>query len=165
MYVVSATVLHLEGKINQRIQSYMSFIYHLKEKEDGFVKFLCGLPFESKAYNSTRVKHKHFFGICKTVKEKGIKKCYVFGVPVMKRRIGDSSTGEEGKLFAGRTEGNDQMKECVDILKGELAKIRNDLKQQLAQALETQYQMMWLPSKVATLHQQVFPQFKNIHEG
>ena len=146
-------------------QFIKSFVFNnLKEKEKT-ITYILGLPFESKTYNPMRVEHKHFFGIGKTEKERGAKRYYVLGIPVLKKETRKPSAEKGKEPPEEKREEEERMGKCVDILKGELLKMQNDLKLQLAQMMETQYQITWLPNKVASLHQQVFPQFKNTHEG
>lgn len=89
------------------------------------------------------------------------KRVSLFGVTIYQRKGDNIAGGSKTDHIAPPThdhqKGNSEILECKAIL--------NELKSQLTQMMETQYQMMWLPDKVAALHQKVFPQFKNIHDG
>ena len=99
--------------------------------------------------------------ILSIIRVKDGKKVSLFGVIICQRKgdniAGGSKTDRTVLPTHDQREGNSEILECKAILA--------ELKSQLSQMMETQYQMMWLPNKVAALHQEVFPQFKNIHEG
>ncbi len=59
---------------------------------------------------------------------------------------------------------HDCKKNIEDLVRG-IHAVETKLGDRLSQLGETHYQTMWFPSKVVSLHQKVFPQFKNIHEG
>lgn len=96
-----------------------------------------------------RSENKISFPLGSIVNKPGMYKISILGLPIFKKK---------------RTE----LKHYIKVLgipvyyKNNMEKIILD---QFEKIKELNYQIIWLPQKVATLHQQIFPQFKNIHNG
>lgn len=137
---------------------------------------LLGIPFLKKTFLNQEEK-RFFLGIRyykKTVKDTQIAclkiiqrpnfyKMQLFYLPIVEKK--DFSDKQYMKIFGIPVYfHNSYKKKLLDTILA-IQKEQETLKETLIQLAEYQYQIMWLPQKVSTLHSQVFPQFKDIHLG
>lgn len=110
-------------------------------------------------------KTKDYIDVCslRIIRKQGKYKVKLFGFKIIEKI--DSSDRQYICIFGIPVYFHDFYKkrllESIEALRIE----QKSLKERLLQMSEYQYQIMWLPQKVAALHSQVFPQFRNIHEG
>lgn len=81
------------------------------------------------------------------------------GIPIIKKDVKAGPNNRNAPAKSDNPRSN-----CKDVIHS-IQGIKLEISNQLSKLEERQYLAMWFPSKVAALHQKVFPQFKDIHAG
>ena len=128
-------------------------LYEKYEINNRMIKKLFGIKLYEKIIESDYVKRKYLYGIITSKRSEKEKVKKFMGIRIYRSKKYPWYT--ERKIFGI----------CTESKYKRLDKKLTLIIRQNADIAELTYQSQWFPAKVATLHQSVFPQFKDKHAG
>lgn len=130
-----------------------------REKDNQKHTYLCGVKVKSETRKGQEHEKNCLYGLYRTIQSPGVEKKKILGFNITHKENGQTKYfgGLIKKTWNGARIGRFPIFPGYTMYKNLMA--------QLDTIKELHYQTIWLPQKVASLHQQVFPQFKNAHMG